>query len=71
MGVVAGVPDLDLLGDAAALLGGEVASGLGLELEFVTLEERECQRDVMSCYCDLLETYGVLLAYLCDSELEV
>jgi hypothetical protein len=30
--VVAGVEDLDLLSDAAALLGSEVAAGLGLEL---------------------------------------
>jgi hypothetical protein len=31
------VPDVDFLGDAAALFGGEGAACLGFELEFVTL----------------------------------
>lgn len=31
------MPDVDFLGDAAALLGGEGAACLGFELEFVTL----------------------------------
>lgn len=35
--VVAGVPDVHLLCDPAALLRGELATGLGLELEFVAL----------------------------------
>jgi hypothetical protein len=36
---VAGVPDVDFLGDAAALLGGESTACLGFELEFVALCE--------------------------------
>jgi hypothetical protein len=37
--LVAGVPDVDFLGDAAALLGGEGTACLGFELEFVALYE--------------------------------
>lgn len=36
-GPVAGVVDLDLLRDTPRLVGGQVAAGLGLKLEFVAL----------------------------------
>jgi hypothetical protein len=37
LGTVACVPDLDFLGDAAALLGSKVTASLGLKLKFITL----------------------------------
>jgi hypothetical protein len=38
LGTVACVPDLDLLGDTAALLGSKVTASLGLKLKFITLD---------------------------------
>lgn len=43
------MPDVDFLGDAAALLGGEGAACLGFELEFVALCEEEAKVSFFKC----------------------
>ena len=61
LGAVTRMPNLDFLGDAAALLGSEVTTGLRLELEFVALIKvsgrYRCSWNGSTC--------------LCNSELEV